>query len=537
MNLIWFLIRASWRLIVISIFLGTISGACSVLLIALINDTISANHPVNNQLLWNFLELVIVMMITGTLSQYFLVRLSQSAVVRLRQRLVDWILACPLRYLEELGASRLLATLTDDVDKISDSAIVLPFLFIDSALIIGCLAYLSILSWQIFLGIFFFLLLAVVVIQVFITKAEKLMELAREQQDYMFKHFQTIIDGIKELKLNNYRRQAFVTQEFQVTAEFRRRYNVTSITLLGFTSYLGQLFFFSILGMLLFVVPKFTGMNTTVLSGYALVITFLNDPISNILQIFPQMIQGSVAINKINNLGLSLASRSEVISNEITHAPSSFQSLELVDIKYSYLREGETKNFVLGPINLTFRPGDLIFIIGGNGSGKSSLAKLITGLYVPEFGEILLDGKPITENNREQYRQLFSTVFSDFYLFEKLLGNSSGNLNIQASEYLKKLQLEHKVEVKEGLLSTINLSQGQRKRLALLTAYLENRPIYLFDEWAADQDPYFREIFYNELLPELKHQGKTVLAITHDDRYFHLADQLIKLDYGKVVKM
>ncbi|MBE9035881.1 cyclic peptide export ABC transporter [aff. Roholtiella sp. LEGE 12411] len=536
MNLIWFLIRTSWRLIVISLILGTISGACSVLLIALVNDTINAKNPINNQLLWNFLELVIVMMITGTLSQYFLVRLSQSAIVRLRQRLVDWILACPLRYVEELGASRLLATLTDDVDKISDSAIALPFLFIDLALIIGCLAYLSILSWQIFLGIFIFLLLAVAVIQIFLTRSEKLMELAREQQDYMFRHFHTIIGGIKELKLSTSRRQAFVTQEFQVTAELRRRYNVISITLLGFTSYLGQLFFFTILGMLLFVIPKFTGINTTILSGYALVITFLNDPISNILQMFPQMVQGSVAINKINNLGLALASRSEIISNEPTNSPSSFHKLELVDVKYSYLREGESQNFLLGPINLTFRPGNLIFIIGGNGSGKSSLAKIITGLYIPDSGEIVLDGKPITGNNREQYRQLFSTVFSDFYLFEKLLGMNSNNLNAEAYEYLKKLQLEHKVEIKEGSLSTINLSQGQRKRLALLTAYLEDRPIYLFDEWAADQDPYFREIFYNQLLPELKHQGKTILAITHDDRYFHLADQLIKLDYGKVVE-
>ncbi|MBD6615685.1 cyclic peptide export ABC transporter [Komarekiella sp. 'clone 1'] len=535
MNLIWFLVRTSWRLIVISLILGTISGTCSVLLIALINDTINANHPIDNRLLWNFIQLLIVMMITGTLSQYFLVSLSQSAIVRLRQRLVDWILACPLRYLEELGANRLLATLTDDVDKISDSAIVLPFLFIDFALIIGCLAYLSILSWQIFLSIFIFLLLAVVVIQIFLTRSEKLMELAREQQDYMFRHFQTIIDGIKELKLNSYRRQAFVTQEFQVTAESRRRYNVISITLLGFTSYLGQLFFFSILGMLLFVAPKLAGINTTLLSGYALVITFLNDPISNILQMFPQIIQGNVAINKIQNLGLALASNSEVISNESINLPPAFHSLELVDVKYSYFREGEAKNFLLGPINLTFRPGNVIFIIGGNGSGKSSLAKLITGLYVPESGEILLDGKPITENNREQYRQLFSTVFSDFYLFERFFGISSDNLNAEAFEYLQKLQLEHKVEIKEGSLSTLNLSHGQRKRLALLTAYLEDRPIYLFDEWAADQDPYFREIFYKQLLPELKHQGKTILAITHDDRYFYLADKLIKLDYGKIV--
>lgn len=160
---------------------------------------------------------------------------------------------------------------------------------------------------------------------------------------------------------------------------------------------------------------------------------------------------------------------------------------------------------------------------------------MIAGLYIPETGEICLDGKTITERNRESYRQLFATVFSDFYLFERILGINLNNLDAQAQEYLTKLNLEQKVQVKEGILSTTDLSQGQRKCLALLTAYLEDRPIYLFDEWASDQDPFFREIFYKQLLPELKHRGKTVLVISHDDRYFHLADRVIKLEYGKLV--
>jgi putative ATP-binding cassette transporter len=90
------------------------------------------------------------------------------------------------------------------------------------------------------------------------------------------------------------------------------------------------------------------------------------------------------------------------------------------------------------------------------------------------------------------------------------------------------------VQVKDGTLSTIELSQGQRKRLALLTAFLEDRPFYIFDEWAADQDPFFREVFYLQLLPELKAKGKTVLVISHDDRYYSLGDRIIKLDYGKI---
>jgi len=190
---------------------------------------------------------------------------------------------------------------------------------------------------------------------------------------------------------------------------------------------------------------------------------------------------------------------------------------------------------VLGPINLVFQPGELVFLVGGNGSGKSTLAKLITGLYPPETGEIRLDGEPITDENRDDYRQLFSAVFSDFYLFESLLGLHTTNLDARAKAYLAELHLDHKVKVRNGDLSTTALSQGQRKRLALLTAYLEDRPFYVFDEWASDQDPLFKEIFYTQLLPELKARGKTALIITHDEKFFHLADRTIKLDYGRLV--
>src|SRR5205823_2916560 len=152
-----------------------------------------------------------------------------------------------------------------------------------------------------------------------------------------------------------------------------------------------------------------------------------------------------------------------------------------------------------------------------------------------ERGEIRLDGQPITDKNRDDYRQLFSAVFEDFCLFESLLGLHGDGLDAQAQDYLVQLHLHHKVRVNDGKLSTTALSRGQRKRLALLTAYLEDRPFYVFDEWASDQDPLFKEIFYTQLLPDLKARGKTALVITHDDKFFHLADRTIKLDYGKPV--
>jgi putative ATP-binding cassette transporter len=207
----------------------------------------------------------------------------------------------------------------------------------------------------------------------------------------------------------------------------------------------------------------------------------------------------------------------------------------LTGVTHSYRDQRDDNYFTLGPLQLAFAPGELVFLVGGNGSGKSTLAKIITGLYPPETGQIRLDGELIADRNRDSYRQLFSTVFSDAFVFDSLLGLEQANLDAQAGDYLVHLHLDHKVKIRDGVLSTTALSQGQRKRLALLAAYMEDRPFYLFDEWASDQDPQFKEIFYTQLLPELKDRGKAVLVITHDEKYFAVADRMIKLDYGRVV--
>jgi len=185
---------------------------------------------------------------------------------------------------------------------------------------------------------------------------------------------------------------------------------------------------------------------------------------------------------------------------------------------------------------LTLVPGEIVFVVGGNGSGKSTLAKLLLGLYEPTSGKIWLDRHAIADSNRPWYRQHFAAVFADFYLFERLLGFDDPTLEARAMAYLKHLQLAHKVTFAGDRFSTTALSQGQRKRLALLVAYLADSPIYLFDEWAADQDPQFREVFYRQLLPELRDRGKTIVAITHDDAYFDCGDRVIELDYGRIVR-
>jgi putative ATP-binding cassette transporter len=532
MNVIWLLLKASWLNVAIALLTGLVSGGCSAQLIALINRAISGNSTDN--LVWYFAGIALVALITGVSSQFLLINLTQEAVYNLRLRLSRGILLSPLRHLEELGPNRLLATLTEDVQTLSNTVFLIPFVCIDIAIIVGCLVYLSWLSGIVFVAAVVLIAAAIANIQLLLNKVNRFFKLAREEDDRLFKHFRSITEGIKELKLHASRRQAFFEEELQVSAATSRHHKTTALTTGAIAIGWGQMLYFTIAGLLVFGLPRLMPVTPSVLAAYILTLTYLMTPIENMLNRLPALFNANVALQKVEKMGLALASQAE--TNSTTHSTPTphWTTLELANVTHTYRGEKEDNHFVLGEVNLTFHPGQLVFIVGGNGSGKSTLAKLITGLYMPEVGEIRLDGKPITEENREWYRQHFSAIFSDFYLFERLLGISNPDLDTQAQNYLQQFHLDGKVQVKDGVLSTITLSQGQRKRLALLTAYLEDRPIYLFDEWASDQDPFFRDIFYKQLLADLKQRGKTVLVISHDDRYFHLADQLIKLDYGKV---
>jgi putative ATP-binding cassette transporter len=297
----------------------------------------------------------------------------------------------------------------------------------------------------------------------------------------------------------------------------------------------GRLTFFVAIGLLLFLWPRYSHDNPATLNGYVLVILYLMSPVEQIMAWLPYMNWAMESVRQIENLGLLL---DQCAPEAPATAPvARWQQIEFVDVTHAYRREGRPHGFVLGPFQLTLSPGEIIFVIGGNGSGKTTLAKLITGLYVPETGRVRLDGRSIVSENREGYRQLFSAVFDDAMVFDNLWGIAAEGRDQTAHEHLRRLQLDHLVSVSNGAFSTTALSRGQRKRLALLTAYLEDRLIYVFDEWAADQDPVFRKFFYLNLLPELKARGKTVVAITHDDRYFGTADRVIKLDEGKVVEI
>ena len=530
MKYLTLMLKASWMAIAAATLLGLLSGGLSARLIAMVNQVIQ--QPSHSIEFIPFFVLICLTLAIGVASQFILIGLSQDAIYQLRLILSRNILHSPLQHLERLGNHRLLASLTDDVRVLSHTVSVVPNLCVDIATIGGCLIYLAWLSSHLLALLVLVMLVVIWGIQATMRKAQGLFVIAREEEDRLFHHFQSITAGTKELKLNRDRQNDFFTQHLAHTAHTMRQKNKHAMKIFAVADGLGQFSLFTILGITLFIAPQLLNTPMPLLSTYALTITYLTMPFQNLLHRLPDLLRGKVALQKIDHMQLALAHHQEITANSLRNSVQACH-VELRQVTYHYQPEGEEHGFTLGPISLSLEPGQITYLIGGNGSGKSTLAKLITGLYTPQTGQILLSRTPITEQNQDWYRQHVSAIFSDFYLFDCCLGLHHPDLDRTINKYLRQLQLSHKVQVRDGVLSTTRLSQGQRKRLALLTTYLEDRPIYVFDEWAADQEPAFRELFYTDLLGRLKQQGKTVVVITHDDRYFYLADQLIKLEYGK----
>lgn len=536
MKIIALLFRQSPPVVVLAIVAGVASGACNALLLALANTALHTPRPWTDPgLVWGFVGLGLLLPCTRAISAYLLTTLGQRTVVRLRGDLSRRILAAPLHQLETVGPQRLLASLTQDVAHVVAAATAIPTLSVQAAIVLGCLSYLAWLSPAAFAAVTVALAIGVVTYQVPVNRSNALLVAGREVADRLYDHFRAITGGIKELKLHAPRQETLL-RELDATGRTLAGLTVRTQTIFSAAVGWGQLVIFGLIGMTVFVLPAHVDVSPAALTGYALILLYMMTPLEVLLETVPTLAQAQVAFRKIEKLGLSLTAAPPAAAPAAAPgaAHAAWSRLELRGVTHAYHREREEAPFTLGPVDLALTPGEVVFVVGGNGSGKTTFAKLLTGLYAPEHGEVRVDGVAVTEATRAAYRQRFSVVFSDFFLFDSLLGLESAGRDDQAAAYLRRLQLDHKVQVVGGRLSTTDLSQGQRKRLALLTAFLEDRPIYLFDEWAADQDPVFKRVFYQEILAELRARGKTVIVITHDDHYYGVADRILKLDYGQL---
>lgn len=532
------LLRPFWKVSLFATTLGIVSGLATAWLLATVNRALHAPDGATAALLLSFAGLCVLVIAGEIASDLGNSYIGQHVVAGLRKALSDRILSAPIAEIERFRVHRITTTLNQDIDTISTFTFGFSGLAIAVAIALGCFFYMAVLSPLL-------CLLAAVAIAVGSwahaaarQRGRRGFETAREAQDDLQKQYRAITEGAKELRMNRERRWHLHDQRLRTTIERIRDLRVRAMRIFMSANAFGSALFFIVIGLVLSL-QKTLGLGNEVLSGFVLVLLYVKGPLSQVISALPLVNQTQIALRRVAELSARFSNpEAELLDQaaESARPPARLPQrgdIELRDVTYAYPATETGHIFTLGPINLQVHAGEMLFLVGENGSGKTTLIKLLLGLYEAQSGIVLFDGKPVVADNRDDYRQLFSTVFSDYYLFEDVdVGNT---LSDEAALYLERLELTHKVSVRDGRFTTTDLSTGQRKRLALVHAYLDRRPVIVFDEWAADQDPAFRRVFYTEILPDLKRDGKTLIVISHDDRYFHVADRVVHMGNGQVL--
>ncbi|MCP8349808.1 cyclic peptide export ABC transporter [Pseudomonas sp. FBF18] len=529
------LLKPFWPLVSLSIGLGMLGGLSVTALLATINSALHNESGLTQGLVLGFAGLCLMALLSTILSDIGSNYVGQHIIARLRRELGEKVLAAPIDQIERYRSHRLIPVLTHDVDTISDFAFAFAPLAVSLTVTLGCLGYLASLSWPMFLVML--LAIGLGTAMQFVARAWGMrgFEAAREAEDDLQKHYNAIAEGAKELRIHRPRRQRMFLHGIRNTANRICDTQIRSINTFVIAKSLGSMLFFVVIGLALALQSWWPSADKTVMSGFVLVLLYMKGPLEHLIGTLPIISKAQIAFRRIAELSKQFSSpEPHLLLDDQSQPATPLHSLVLNQVSYSFAPVPGSEPFRLGPVNVSIQQGDIVFIVGENGCGKTTLIKLLLGLYAPQSGSIELNGQAVTAANRDDYRQIFTTIFADYYLFDDVIQGDKP-VPEDAARYLRRLEIDHKVSIRDGVFSTTDLSTGQRKRLALVSAWLEERPVLVFDEWAADQDPTFRRIFYTELLPDLKRLGKTIIVISHDDRYFDIADQLIRLHAGKVV--
>ena len=535
MSLLVFLLRRSRAIVAFSVLAAALGGAGGVALIILVQRELARPAPSSGVVGWAFAGLCALVALSRVAARVAMARLGQGAVTELATRLCRDLLRLPLERFERIDPSKLLAVLTEDVVIASGALAGIPQLAIHVPLVGICFAYLGWLSPVVLACGAVFAAAAIAVYLALISPAARHLGRARAGQDALVGHFQTLIAGFRELKQHAPRREAFLSRSLRPAALTVRDRSIAGQTFYALAEGWGELAFFAFLGFVLFALPTIHPLDGPTRIGAVLVVLYVMGPLDVVLTWMPTLGRARESIRRVE----ALLPRAEEMDAERDTARLPLrlrEELRLDGVGHAYPPRPGVEGFSLGPVDLVLRPGEVVILAGGNGSGKTTLVKLMAGLYTPDEGTISLDGRPVGEADGDAYRALFSVVFADGHLFGDHQGLDRPSLDAEVRAGLERFDLAGSVEYAAGGYSTLELSQGQRRRLALLAALLEGRPICVFDEWAANQDPQSRRAFYRELLPELKAEGKAVLVISHDEDDFEVADRVVHLRGGRVVE-
>ena len=359
------------------------------------------------------------------------------------------------------------------------------------------------------------------------------MESAAASEGRVFDGLTELLHGFKEVRMSGPRADG-VTGALAEASHASRTTNTSLKAQWGRNFAVIESMLYLLIGLMVFVVPLFVPGYHTVILPATLAVMFISGPVWTISFVTPLVTQAELALENIETMQERLSAAAEAAACETTGTLGKDPgSIALADATLSY-RDGSGRPlFTVGPITVEFPAGQITMITGGNGSGKSTLLRMLTGLIPLDAGRLLADGEPIATDQMQDYRDRISAVFSDYHLSRRLYCIEDPD-PARINSLLERLEVHNKVAISDGAFSTIDLSTGQRKRLAFVVAELEDKPVIVLDEWAADQDPHFRRIFYEELLPDLKARGKIVICVTHDDRWFHLANRIYRMDEGRI---
>ncbi|WP_421763410.1 cyclic peptide export ABC transporter [Ekhidna sp.] len=537
MGILKLLLSSSKRLFFFATLTSILTGVFSTFVIKVIHEAIQDNGYDANNFITNFFLFLILYGVFSLISSYSITFLTQKIIQELRIKLSTSILKAKFESIEH-HQQKLLPILTEDVKTIANSIDRLPSVTTGLAKVIGILIYMIWYSPTLTIATLIILVFVMILSKFALPYVRKYADQSRNYLNSLYEQFHGLVFGIKELALNKSSKKKYLNEFIVPTSDRQNKAYLKENIVNSTISRSTDLITFLAIGCLIIIVFKYKFVSLDVFGEYLTLVLFTLAPIATITGFFGNFKRIEVAIDQVNAIGLELSNNKleEDGLDTLTKAENK-SIIKINHLEHSYYHSDKDQHFAMGPIDLSVKEGETLFLVGGNGSGKTTLAKLILGLYKPLAGHVEYFGQKITAKNIFSYRSHFAAVFTDSYLFQKFLDVEEAYVEEHGNRLLQVFQLEKKVKIVDHGFSTKRLSEGQKKRLSLINAILENKDIYLFDEWAANQDPVFKEIFYQEIIPYLKVLGKTQIVISHDDQYFHLADRVVKLRDGKVTEM
>lgn len=511
---------------------GAVSGAANAGILAIVNAGAEKSAQSSLVLLGMLIAAVALYAVSLRLCVGTLSGLIEAILRQMRIRIVDKIRRAELLGLESVGTSEILERLTQQTNEISAATWPIS-IGVQSVVMLLCsilyLAYLAPSALLLTIVIYGGTAILYYFREIF---AQQVMQQTAKTRIRLLDVLSDLLRGFKEIRFRTQRGQE-IHDDFRGYAEALERGTIqTNLVQLG-NFVFANVCQFALLGSVVFILPQFTEAAGQSIPQITAALLFMFGPVGGVLFGLPAYSKANLACQNILTLENKLDAMAPPQSVEAQGVAEPFRELELVDVEFARKDASGNSIFTVGPVSFSVRAGEIVFLVGGNGSGKTTLLRTLTALYPPTSGSLHVNGVPVTQRNVQSYREMIAAIFTDFHLFKKLYGLPDAQAD-KAQQLLAQMEIADKTHLSEGTWSTVDLSTGQRKRIAMVVALLEDRPIYIFDEWAADQDPEFRSYFYEELLQNLKQQGKAVVAISHDDRYFHCADRVITLEYGKV---